>query len=286
MSIKINKGDYVVNCKNFNPFSTEMSKKTYFVKDKDEHFYILKNDYENLEVPINLLEVYFTKVYVWSDWKKYTLSDGTKVLYRNNRKITQMKGVPGTKYEKIKVKSTCDKNDTFSTIVGLNYCEERFLNKIKNLENKNVCKNKITYVQGDLLNCPSNYYIVHCANEAMFTGNEEPVGLCKILDEQYNLRKWVDKNWDYIHSEVSSIVVKDNLITLIVAGNRYSQVTEDILAEALENVANFVEEQCISNIAMPKICSGRSNGLPWETTEKIINEVFADVDVNIFVYEK
>ena len=35
MSIKINKGDYVVNCKNFNPFSTEMSKKTYFVKDKD-----------------------------------------------------------------------------------------------------------------------------------------------------------------------------------------------------------------------------------------------------------
>ena len=286
MSIKINKGDYVVNCKNFNPFSTEMSKKTYFVKDKDEHFYILKNDYENLEVPINLLEVYFTKVYVWSDWKKYTLSDGTKVLYRNNRKITQMKGVPGTKYEKIKVKSTCDKNDTFSTIVGLNYCEERFLNKIKDLENKNVCKNKITYVQGDLLNCPSNYYIIHCANEAMFTGNEEPVGLCKILDEQYNLRKWVDKNWDHIHFEVSSIVVKDNLITLIVAGNRYSQVTEDILAEALENVANFVEEQCISNIAMPKICSGRSNGLSWEATEKIINEVFADVDVNIFVYEK
>ena len=286
MSIKINKGDYVVNCKNFNPFSTEMSKKTYFVKDKDEHFYILKNDYENLEVPINLLEVYFAKVYVWSDWKKYTLSDGTKVLYRNNRKITQMKGIPGTKYEKIKVKSTCDKNDTFSTIVGLNYCEERFLNKIKDLENKNVCKNKITYVQGDLLNCPSNYYIVHCANEAMFTGNEEPVGLCKILDEQYNLRKWADKNWDYIHFEVSSIVVKDNLITLIVAGNRYSQVTEDNVKQALEYAADFIDNQCISNIAMPKICSGRSNGLPWEATEKIINEVFADVDVNIFVYEK
>lgn len=120
----------------------------------------------------------------------------------------------------------------------------------------------------------------------MFYGTEEPVGLCKILDERYNLRKWVKNNFEYLDFEPSSIIVKDNLITLIVARNRYSQVTEDILAEALKNVANFVEDQCISNIAMPKICSGRSNGLPWEATEKIINEVFADVDVNIFVYEK
>ncbi len=291
MSNLVQKKDYVVAYKKFNPFDASIPLNPYFVKEVNSSFYVLEGNGAILTVPKDIFNDFFVKTYIWSKWKEYKLSNGEIVQYKTNRKKILMRGTSEYNHKGIKVKATCDAEDDFDIKKGLNLCEARFMNKI-NSNNISSMMNTypitsgsclLTHVKGDILNCPNGYCLVHCVNADMFNNDEKPVGLAKTFDDMYNLRLRVSKYYDK-PSSVGEVYWVDNLFTLVVAENRYDNVDVNNLKICLNDLAKMVSDNCLINIAMPKICSGRKNGLPWSVVEDMILEAFKNVRVNIFIY--
>lgn len=124
----------------------------------------------------------------------------------------------------------------------------------------------------DIKYVPQGYTLV-----AAFSTDRNWINLPGLMDEIFNINDRDDN--EYGVGDVGKI---DNLYMLFVKESSYDAPIWSALEKSLNTLTKKVVKKGIKNLAMPKICCGK-NGFDWEDVENLIEEIFADIDINIMV---
>lgn len=130
--------------------------------------------------------------------------------------------------------------------------------------------------QRDLFSVPHGYYFAHCISGDFALG----AGIAVKFNELYNMRNKLKR--DFIYEENNGAILVDNVFNLVTKRRAFHKPTYDSLREALEDMAEQVEQLRIEKIAMPQIGCGLDR-LEWEQVKEDIEEVFEDIDVEILI---
>lgn len=106
-------------------------------------------------------------------------------------------------------------------------------------------------------------------------------GVAKQLDREFGLKNRLDDEF-YNDVPVGEIAVMDNIIGLCDKYSRYDTVDYCNIRSCLEKVRQYAENNNIKSIYMPKIGCG-CDDLDWDEVKKIIDEVFNDTHILIYV---
>lgn len=85
---------------------------------------------------------------------------------------------------------------------------------------------------------------------------------------------------DHKKHKVGSVAKIDNLYMLFVKESSYDAPMFSALIATMEKLAKKVKKNGIKRLAIPKICTGK-NGFDWFDVYNVIEEAFADVNVEI-----
>lgn len=133
----------------------------------------------------------------------------------------------------------------------------------------------------DLFTMPQGYYFAHCISSDFALG----AGIAKVFDSVYNMRYKLFKLFpNYEYNNHGDALVIDNVFNLVTKEKYWHKPTYNSVREALQMMREYVDELCITKIAMPKIASGLDK-LDWDKVHEIICEVFEDSDVDIVICE-
>lgn len=132
-------------------------------------------------------------------------------------------------------------------------------------------------INGDLFTAPQGYCLAHCISGDYALA----AGIAVEFDKRFNMRKRL-KNYCEI-PDCPSVIKIDNVFNLITKECGYQRPTYDNLYQALWEMRQDLETDCIKKIAMPQIGCGL-DGLNWNIVKAMIKEVFSDIDVEIVVY--
>ena len=138
----------------------------------------------------------------------------------------------------------------------------------------------------DLLAVPQGYYLAHCITADFSLG----AGVAKQIDEAFGMREQLQRHYDYsgINSNydgsehVGEALLVANVYNLVLKKNPTKKAKYKKLRMCLEDLKICIEYDFVTKLAMPKIGCGHEE-LEWERVRGIIEEVFADTDVEILV---
>lgn len=138
----------------------------------------------------------------------------------------------------------------------------------------------------DLFTVPQGYHLAHCITGDCSLG----VGLAKHFDNVYNMRRKLLHNfgWEDVEDEdnlsgfVGEALLIDNVFNLVLKKDITKKPKYKKLRRCLLDMAEQMENLMITKLAIPKLACGHE-GLEWERVREIIEEVFADTDVEILV---
>lgn len=141
----------------------------------------------------------------------------------------------------------------------------------------------LTEIKGDLFTAPQGFYLAHCISGDFALG----AGVAKKFDEVYNMRFKLFKNYPLEDGKKFGYIEKalliDNVFNLVTKARYFHKPTYDSLYQALVDM----KEQCstlnITKLAMPRIGAGLDK-LSWGKVKDVIEDVFADTDIDIIVY--
>ena len=141
----------------------------------------------------------------------------------------------------------------------------------------------------DLFSVPDDYYLAHCISADFGMGAGIVIEFNKRFDMKNRLIELFDGDithvWDYNGktNEPQGVCLKvDRVLNLVTKRNYWQKPTYKTLTEALFSMREICKENNISKIAMPLIGCGIDR-LQWEKVSEIIQEVFADTDIEILV---
>lgn len=138
---------------------------------------------------------------------------------------------------------------------------------------------KITEVNMNIIAVPQGWYIAHAISADL----NFKVGLPALMDRTFNLKDRLEKYYDEEEEIKPGFTYPlGNIFSLVVKKNSFDAPDEEALMDALVGLRDSVEEEFVTKLAMPKICSGRK-GLPWENVLEMIEFVFADADIDILI---
>jgi len=132
--------------------------------------------------------------------------------------------------------------------------------------------------QRDLFSVPHGCYFAHCISGDFALG----AGIAVQFDNLYNMRKKLKSFYDMGIYEDNDALLIDNVFNLVTKRKAFHKPTYDSLREALEDMADQIEELEIEKLAMPLIGCGLDR-LDWNLVKPIIEEVFEDIDIEIIV---
>lgn len=128
-------------------------------------------------------------------------------------------------------------------------------------------------VQIDIRDVPQGHTLV-----GAFSTDMTWVGVPKIMNDMFDISIRDDKK-----HEVGDVAKIDNLYMLFVKESSYDAPRLDALYDCIEKLAKKIQKKKITKLAMPKICCGK-NGFTWDSEVlPILEEVFADIDVDVMV---
>lgn len=131
----------------------------------------------------------------------------------------------------------------------------------------------------DLLSVPQGWWIAHCISADFALG----AGVAKQIDEAFGMRNMLHASWGFAQTELTgSCLPCCNVLNLVTKEKYWQKPTLDSLREALNDMRLYAKESAIKKIAMPKIGCGLDR-LKWEDVSPMIQEVFADTDIEIMV---
>ena len=130
--------------------------------------------------------------------------------------------------------------------------------------------------QKDLFSVPHGYYFAHCISGDFALG----AGIAVQFNELYNMKKKLQHTFGSWNENEALLI--DNVFNLVTKNKYYNKPTYDSLREALEDMADQIEELEIEKLAMPLIGCGLDR-LDWNLVKPIIEEVFEDIDIEIIV---
>lgn len=140
----------------------------------------------------------------------------------------------------------------------------------------------LTYRKGDLFTIPREYYLAHCISADFALG----AGIAKQFDRVYHMRFKLNNRYGntFQKERVGQAYMVDNVFNLVTKEMYYQKPTYEMLRNCLLDMKDKVIQHDIHKIAMPKIGCGLDR-LEWFAVEHIIENVFADLDVEIVVNE-
>ena len=101
----------------------------------------------------------------------------------------------------------------------------------------------------------------------------------KLMDKYYS---WIDR-WDQFPEERGTCILEGRVYNLITKRNYWNKPTIDTMRSALKSMKVCVQNNPeVKKIAMPKIGCGMDK-LDWSAVRAAIQEIFADVNVEILV---
>ena len=142
---------------------------------------------------------------------------------------------------------------------------------------------ELTIEKRDLFTVSKDYALCHCisADFALGAGIAKKFAERGVKDELikiYNRDNW-DNYGFTLYTHATSWKVEYNLVTKALC---YQKPTLKALIEALADMRGYLEIHGVEKIAMPKIGCGLDR-LKWADVKNIIQEVFADTDIEILV---
>lgn len=136
----------------------------------------------------------------------------------------------------------------------------------------------ITTVKKDLFTVPQGYYLAHCISADFALG----AGIAKAFDTVYNMRHKLFKDRpNYVYNGGDAILI-DNVFNLVTKAKYWHKPTYDSLRKSLEMMREHLEFMDVTKLAMPTLGCGLDR-LQWMKVKNIIEDVFADTDVDIVV---
>ena len=134
--------------------------------------------------------------------------------------------------------------------------------------------------QMDLLKAPRGYAIAHCISADFALG----AGVAKQIEDVYSMKTQLKTMYgDWEHTElVGAALPCLDVINLVTKARYYHKPTLQSLQEALEDMRRYCDESGIAKIAMPQIGCGLDR-LHWDDVKPVIQNVFADSDIEIMV---
>jgi len=145
----------------------------------------------------------------------------------------------------------------------------------------------IKYVTGDLFNSKANI-IAHGVNCAGGFGSGIAGQIAKLHPEARSayLTKFINEGWAL--GDVQFVYQEDVIIANCATQKAYLprtavNVNYDAVRTTMQKVKEFAMSKGLT-VAAPKIGAGLAGG-DWPTIEKILNEVFQDYDISVYVLE-
>lgn len=141
--------------------------------------------------------------------------------------------------------------------------------------------------QRDLFTVPTDYILVHCISADLAMG----AGIAKEFAKR-GVKTQLQRNYQNI--EVGDCLVSDTTgwraeLNLVTKEKYWQKPTYETMRMALEDAKDLCEETIsygyTVKLAMPRIGCGLDR-LQWDKVKAIIEEVFADTDVEILVCVK
>ena len=130
----------------------------------------------------------------------------------------------------------------------------------------------------DLFQTEQGYYLCHCISKDFRLG----AGIALQFDDKYNMRRKLREFYGEDFYGGYEALPVDNVFNLVTKDKCYHKPTYESLKAALEDMKEQMQQEFITKLAMPRIGCGL-DGLEWDKVRAIVEEVFADTDVEILV---
>jgi len=140
----------------------------------------------------------------------------------------------------------------------------------------------ITEINQDLFNIPQGFYLAHCISGDYALG----AGIAKNFDKLYDMRFKLHKKYPIPDGKkfanVGRALLVDNVFNLVTKPLYFHKPRYNDLEDALIDMQAECEMQHIKRLAMPRIGCGLDK-LSWDKVKDLIEKVFADTDIDIYV---
>lgn len=137
---------------------------------------------------------------------------------------------------------------------------------------------------GNLFDCPKEYYLAHCISGDYALG----AGIAKEFNRRYDMRTKLKELYPVEENHYSKYIgyalLVDNVFNLVTKERYWHKPTKDSMRNALVGMMEICKEYGIKKLAMPKIGAGLDK-MPWNTTFKMISDIFCDTDIDIVIYK-
>lgn len=136
-------------------------------------------------------------------------------------------------------------------------------------------------IQGNILEIPKNYLIVHCISGDMALG----AGVALQIEQKFGCKKKLRQLAEIegrTRLPVGRCYITDGVGHLVTKERYFHKPSIWSLEAALDSLCVYVRDNHIRQIAMPRIGCGLDR-LDWSQVSRLIKDVFANVDVEIMV---
>lgn len=131
----------------------------------------------------------------------------------------------------------------------------------------------------NLLDVPQGYYLAHCITGDFSLG----AGVAKKIDSTFNMKEKLHRFFTPgAKYHLGDALLVDNIFNLVIKSDSTKKAKYKRLRATLEDMKDQMEDNMITKIAIPKLGCGHE-GMDWDRVKGIIEEVFANTDVEILV---
>lgn len=136
----------------------------------------------------------------------------------------------------------------------------------------------ITTIQRDLFTMPHGYWLAHCISSDFALG----AGIARTFNSVYNMRSKLFKEYPDYKYRGGDVLPIDNVFNLVTKDKAREKPTYDSVRDALVMMREYMEFFGVTKLAMPTLGCGLDR-LQWDKVKSIIEDVFADTNVDIVV---
>jgi len=142
---------------------------------------------------------------------------------------------------------------------------------------------KMIEIELNIMNAPQGYYLANGISSDLNFG----AGLPALFEKVYNMKQkietfYTDEETGELDIVPGEAIPVDNVYNLVVKESSYQKPDKDSLLDAITDMRDWMEEELVTKLAIPKICCGE-NGLEWDDVKAMFEFVFDDSDVQILV---
>lgn len=136
----------------------------------------------------------------------------------------------------------------------------------------------------DLFSVPDDYYLAHCISGDYALG----AGIAIEFDKRFNMKQILNElvpgYWGYMKAcgVNGECILIDRVLNLLTKERYFHKPTYDSMRDALRGMRDVCAANSIKKVAMPTIGCGLDR-LKWDKVSAMIQEIFADEDIEILV---